>query len=74
MKNFEVFLEVAKEIFKERIFTDYLRRFAYGIDASCYRYIPKAVIWANNEEEVSSLIKIAGKFEIPLPLELLELL
>lgn len=66
MKNFEVFLEVAKEIFKERIFTDYLRRFAYGIDASCYRYIPKAVIWANNEEEVSSLIKIAGKFEIPL--------
>ncbi len=66
MKNFGMFLEVAKEVFKERIFTDYLRCFAYGIDASCYRYIPKAVVWADNEEEVSLLIKIAREFEIPL--------
>lgn len=66
MKNFEAFLEVAKGIFKERIFTDYLRRFAYGVDASCYRYIPKAVVWANDEAEVSTLIKVAREFEIPL--------
>ncbi len=66
MKNFSAFLEATQKIFKERLFLDYLRRFAYGIDASCYRYIPKAVIWSESEEEIRELIKLAYYFEIPL--------
>ncbi len=66
MKKFSAFLEATQKIFKERLFLDYLRRFAYGIDASCYRYIPKAVIWSESEEEIRELIKLAYYFEIPL--------
>ncbi|TLD85019.1 FAD-binding oxidoreductase [Helicobacter sp. MIT 11-5569] len=66
MQSINAFLEVAKEVFKERVFTDYLRRFAYGVDASCYRYIPKAVVWAENEQEISTLIKLAKQFDVPL--------
>lgn len=49
-----------------RIYDDYLRRFAYGIDASCYRYIPKLVLKPNNEEEVQKIILLSKKFNIPL--------
>ncbi|MDE5603625.1 MAG: FAD-binding oxidoreductase, partial [Helicobacter sp.] len=66
MKNFSAFVEAAKGIFKDRLFLDYLRCFAYGIDASCYRYVPKAVIWSESEEEIIRLIKLAHYFEIPL--------
>ena len=36
-----VFAKEAKEICKDRVYTDHLRRYAYGVDASCYSYLPK---------------------------------
>lgn len=60
------FKNEAKEFLGERIFSDYARRFAYGIDASCYRYIPKLVIWAKNEREIKKLFALSQKYNIPL--------
>ncbi len=62
----EDFKTKSQEIFGERVYFDYLRRFAYGVDASCYRYVPKAVIIAQNEEEILALLKIAKAAQVSL--------
>ena len=46
---------------EERIYTDELRRFAWGTDAGFYRLTPQIVVRAKNEEEVSKLLKEASK-------------
>lgn len=64
--DFEGFIAEAKEIFKDRIYTDYLRRFAYGIDASCYAYVPRVVVRAINESEIITLFTLSQKYNTPL--------
>lgn len=64
--RYAAFYAEAKAIFRERIFSDYLRRFALGTDASCYRYIPKLVIRAFSEDEIIKVFALAVKYEIPL--------
>ena len=39
-----------------RVYDSYIQRFAYGIDASCYRYIPKLVLKPKNEAEIIKII------------------
>ncbi len=65
-RDFEGFIAEAKEIFKDRIYTDYLRRFAYGIDASCYAYVPRVVVRAVNENEIINLFTLSQKYNTPL--------
>ena len=65
-RDFEGFIAQAKEIFKDRIYTDYLRRFAYGIDASCYAYVPRVVVRAVNENEIINLFTLSQKYNTPL--------
>lgn len=64
--DFEGFIAEAKGTFKDRIYTDYLRRFAYGIDASCYAYVPRVVIRAVNESEIITLFTLSQKYNTPL--------
>lgn len=66
IRNFEGFIAEAKGYFKDRIYTDYLRRFAYGIDASCYAYVPKVVVRAINESEIITLFALSQKYNTPL--------
>ncbi|STP05138.1 FAD-binding and (Fe-S)-binding domain-containing protein [Helicobacter acinonychis] len=65
-ENYHAFFIEASKFLSERIFKDYLRRLAYGIDASCYRYIPKIVVWVKNEEEVQKLCILAQKHSVTL--------
>ncbi|WP_033751954.1 FAD-binding and (Fe-S)-binding domain-containing protein [Helicobacter pylori] len=65
-ENYHAFFTEASGFLNERIFKDYLRRLAYGIDASCYRYIPKIVAWVKNEEEVQKLCVLAKKHGVTL--------
>ena len=51
---------------KERVFTDELRRLAWGTDAGEYRLVPKVVILAQNEEEVSRVMEAASRLGIPV--------
>lgn len=64
--DFEGFIAEAKGTFKDRIYTDYLRRFAYGIDASCYAYVPRVVVRAINESEIITLFALSQKYNTPL--------
>ncbi len=49
---------------ESRMATDPLRTLAYGTDASFYRLIPKIVVRANTEAEVSKILKQTGKQNI----------
>ncbi len=61
------FAELAKNILGEKgVYTDYLYRFAYGTDASLYRYVPQVVVRANRESEVVALIKAARECGVAL--------
>ena len=51
---------------QERIYTDELRRLAWGTDAGFYRLIPQVVIRSDNEKEVSELLKCANKHLLPV--------
>ena len=66
-KNYEKFYnEIVSCIPKQRVITDPLLTLAYGTDASFYRLIPEIVIKVANENEVSSVIKVASELKIPL--------
>jgi D-lactate dehydrogenase len=49
-----------------RLITDPLRTLVYGTDASFYRLIPKIVIKADSEEEVSRILKAADHHNIAI--------
>lgn len=65
-KDYQRFAQEAKHIVKDRVYTDYLRRYAYGVDASCYHYVPEVVVKANSEEEVIKLIRLANECGTPV--------
>ena len=58
--------EIRKVLPKDRIYTDELRRLAWGTDAGFYRLIPQIVVRSKNEEEVSTLMKLATKYQVPM--------
>jgi D-lactate dehydrogenase len=65
--NLDKFLnEISVFIPRQRIYTDELRRLAWGVDAGFYRMVPQIVIRSENEEEVSRLLAIASRLQMPV--------
>lgn len=62
----EFLSEIRTFIPADRIYTDELRRLAWGTDASFYRKIPRIVVRANDETEVSRLLKAASANFVPV--------
>lgn len=61
------FLQEAKQFIpQERIYTDELRRLAWGTDAGFYRLIPQIVIRSEGEEDISRLLKLADLYNLPV--------
>lgn len=66
-KNYGTFLRKAERFIpRERIYTDELRRLAWGTDAGFYRLIPQMIIRSSNETEVSQLLKLSDQQELPV--------
>ena len=65
VKDYDRFAIEAQAICKDRVYTDRLRRYAYGVDASCYSYLPKVVVKAENESEVRRLIRLCQQCGTP---------
>lgn len=57
---------ISSRIDRKRIFDDPLHTLAFGTDASFYRLIPKLVIIANDEDELSFILKEISKIRIPV--------
>ena len=51
--------EASRFIPQDRIYTDELRRLAWGTDAGFYRLIPQIIIRSENENEVAELLRLA---------------
>ena len=58
--------EIRGLIPQDRIYTDELRRLAWGTDAGFYRLIPQIVIRSGSEEEISNLLKLADRYGLPV--------
>lgn len=66
-KRYSDFLDAVKSyIPKDRIYTDELRRFAWGTDAGFYRLVPQIVVRAAGEDEVVRLLKTASACRVPV--------
>lgn len=51
---------------RERVYTDYLRRLAWGTDAGFYRLVPQIVVRAAHEEEIVRIMRAAARLDVPL--------
>lgn len=51
---------------QERVYTDLIRRFAWGTDASFYRLVPRIVIRSESEEEVAQILAEAHAWRLPV--------
>ena len=52
--------EIRSFIPENRVYTDELRRLAWGTDGSFYRLIPQVVISSDSEEEISRILQTAS--------------
>lgn len=62
----EFLQDIARFVPRERIYTDELRRLAWGTDAGFYRLIPQIIIRSDNEQEVAELLKAADRHRLPV--------
>ncbi len=58
--------ELKKTVDADRVYTDELRRLAWGADAGFYHLIPKVVVRAKNREEVSIILRMASDYHLPV--------
>lgn len=58
--------EITAFLPKERLYSDPVRTFAYGTDASFYRLNPKLVVKVHNETEIKRILPIAKKLGVPI--------
>ena len=66
-ERFQNFVQyLGEQIPPHRLITDPLRTLAFGTDASFYRLIPKIVIKAENEAEVSAILKASDARGVPV--------
>ncbi|WP_321333664.1 FAD-binding and (Fe-S)-binding domain-containing protein [uncultured Bacteroides sp.] len=66
-KKYKTFLrDISRFIPQERIYTDELRRLAWGTDAGFYRLIPQIVVRSDSEMEVSKLLSVANRYRLPV--------
>src|SRR3712207_3385735 len=64
--RYDLFLkDVQLFVDQKQIYTDELRTFGWGTDASFYRLIPKIVIRSNGEKQVAKIIQTCAKHKIP---------
>ena len=64
--NINEFLRELRQILpSDRIYTDELRTLGWGTDASFYRQIPKVVIRSDGEEEVSRIVRLCRRYQLP---------
>lgn len=64
--DYDSFAKEAAKVCPDRVFTDFLHRYAYGVDASCYSYLPKVVVKAHNESEIIKLLALANRYGTPI--------
>ncbi|MCC8118822.1 MAG: FAD-binding oxidoreductase [Bacteroidales bacterium] len=65
-KHKQYYQAISTFVPKNRIYTDSLRTLAWGTDAGFYRLVPKMVVRAVSEREVSLLLRTAAALDLPV--------
>ena len=66
-EQYRKFVRIASRFIpRDRIYTDALRRLAWGTDAGFYRLIPQVVVRSVDEREISRLLRLAGGLHLPV--------
>ena len=65
MMNNEFLSELRQFMPSDRIYTDELRTLGWGTDASFYRQIPKVVLRSDGEAEISRIVGLCRKYQLP---------
>lgn len=66
-QTYQEFLkEISAFVNSKRIYTDEMRRLAWGTDAGFYRLIPQIIISSIDEAEISKILKIADRLNLPV--------
>ena len=65
MMNQQFLTDLRQLLPSDRIYTDELRTLGWGTDASFYRQIPKVVIRSDGEEEISKIVQLCKKHQLP---------
>ncbi len=65
-KHLDLYNRLVRQIDKKRIYHDPLHTLAFGADASFYRLIPKMVIKAKDEGEISLIVRECSSLRIPV--------
>lgn len=58
--------DISRTVDRKRIYTDALRCLAWGTDAGFYRLVPKVVVRAANEAEISAIVRSASLLQLPV--------
>ena len=58
--------KVSTIVDKSRVYTDELRRLAWGTDAGFYKFMPQVILRSKDEGEVSAILKAASKYNVPV--------
>ena len=58
--------EIRTFVDKDAIYTDDLRRLAWGTDAGFYRLVPKVVVRSSSEGQVAAILKAASENNVPV--------
>jgi len=67
MKDYDLFVErISRFIEPARIYTDKLRRIAWGADAGFYHLTPKVVVRVKSGNEVGLLLEAASEMNLPV--------
>ena len=57
---------ISQIIDKDSLYTDDLRRLAWGTDAGFYKLVPKLVVRSKSENEVAEILKAVSKHKVPV--------
>ncbi len=64
--NEEIIKELAGIVGRENITTDHIDKITYSYDATQKKYLPEAVVYAVNTDEISKIVKVANREKIPI--------
>jgi len=64
--NQEIIKELVEIVGKDNLTTDQIDKITHSYDATQKKYLPDVVVYASNNEEISRVVKVANKWNIPL--------
>jgi glycolate oxidase len=64
--NQEIIKELIEIVGEDNLTTDQIDKITHSYDATQKKHLPDVVVYASNTEEISRIVKVANKWNVPL--------